>query len=85
MDERISTAAHAVIRARFAQAAGDAAQTIADRNRPGFAAKADERDRWKTLDEQAVAQRRRQSAYCNMAADLMLGQRPVGRGIRRRW
>lgn len=69
---RTSMLAHAVIRARFTQAAGDAAQTLADRNRPGFAAKADERDAWKLLDEQAAALRQRQARECEVAANLIL-------------
>lgn len=72
---------HAVIRARFTQAAGDAAQQLADRNRPGFAAKAEERDNWRLLDEQARALRGRQVIQCSMAADLILRRARPMRGV----
>ena len=78
--QRFTHIGHAVIRARFAQVAGDAAQTLADHNRPGFGAKVEERDAWKLLDEQAAALRGRQSMYCSIAADLILRRRRPMRG-----
>lgn len=79
--KHMTKVAHAVIRARFAQAAGDAAQQLADRNRPGFAAKSEDRDGWRLLDEQARALRGQQAMYCEAAANLILRRRRPMRGV----
>lgn len=81
LNRRTLKIGHAVIRARFAQAAGDDAQTLADSNRPGWAAKADERETWRVLDDQAKALRIQQSRCCTVAADLMLRRARPMRGV----
>lgn len=73
---------HAVLKARFYQAAGDDAQATADAHRPKMFAKAEERAEWMAHEEIARAQRLRHVRVADAAATELLkaaGFRGLGR------
>lgn len=67
---------HTVLKARFYQAAGDTAQTMADAHRPKMFAKAEERAEWMDYEEHARALRARHVRTADAAATALL--RSVG-------
>jgi glucan phosphorylase len=88
MAEKIPYANVATLRARFAQAAGDEADAIAQSVKPKMFAKAEDRDAYHAALLEVEAHRRQQSAWASKAADDILAaagfrNRDV-RGARRR-